>query len=160
MESNHPHVRNLIRLSPSAIGRSWLDEQRRALKVLHHIRIVPALINDLITLLHINCGTGAFTHEMATACPEATFYRVNSSFAPRIMPSNTDVIIGSALELAGKAPSTHSTADLIYHGSLLYGMIYWQDYVAAAASLVKPGGYIEVHNIMLAILQRRRHSKR
>ena len=67
------------------------------------------------------------------------------------MLSNTEVIIGSALEVAGKAPSTHSTTDLIYYESLLYGMIYWQGYVAAAASLFKPGGYIEVHKIMLAI---------
>lgn len=57
--------------------------------------------------------------------------------APRTIPSNTDVIIGSVLKVAGKAPSIHSTTDLIYYESLLYGMKYWQGYVAADASLVK-----------------------
>ena len=86
-------------------------------------------------------GTGAVAHEMATAYPKATVYGVNLSPAPRPIPSNTGVITGSVLEVAGKAPFTHCTIDLVCYRFLLYGMINWQGSVAPAASLVKPGGY-------------------
>ena len=61
---------------------------------------------------YIGCGTGAVTHEMATVCPKATTYMVNLSPAPGSTPSTADINIGSALEIAGKASSTHSTIDL------------------------------------------------
>ncbi len=96
-----------------------------------------------VTLWH-SSGTGAVTHEMAIAYPKATVYGVSLSPAPRPIPSNTNIITGSVLEVAGKAPLTHCTLDLVHYIFLLYGMINWQVYVAAAASLVKPGGYIEV----------------
>ena len=98
-------------------------------------------------------GTGAVTHEMATAYPKAIVYGVKLSSAPRPIPSNTGIITGSVQEVAGKAPVTHCTLDLVYYRFLLYGMINWQGSVGPAASLVKPDGYSEVQKKNILTIQ-------
>ncbi|KAL9586511.1 MAG: hypothetical protein Q9212_000872 [Teloschistes hypoglaucus] len=102
-------------------------------------------------MLDVGCGTGIVCRQMAQQYPNATVYGVDISPVPPFndTPDNVEYIIGDIKELA--APSgderiKEGEVDYIYQRLLVCGMTDWPGYIRQMAGLLRPGGYMEIHD--------------
>lgn len=118
-------------------------------------KIVHAPLESPIKVLDVGCGTGTVTRHLATVYPSATIYGIDISPIPPIynsdaIPStspNIEYIIGDIRKLTEKDERLKAgNFDLIFQRLLVCGMTQWQSYVSQMATLLRPGGWLEIHD--------------
>lgn len=118
----------------------------------------PVELSEIKTALDVGCGTGAVTNWLARECPTANVYGLDISPVPFNIEraSNVQFLLGNVLsqspsqwEVAGHAKALDDSAsfDLVYSRLLICAMTDWPAYVKRAYELVRPGGWIEVHDL-------------
>lgn len=101
----------------------------------------------------MRAGTGVVTCHFATAFPSAQVYGIDLSPVPESSskPENVSYIQGiMPAQATDNEVFCKDSFDLIFSRLLLGGMQDWQEYVKAAASLLKPGGFMEAQDLALA----------
>jgi len=71
-------------------------------------------------------------------------------------PTNVSYITGNIRDLPDSSAATRwaGKADLVFNRLLVLGMRDWPGYVKEAAALVRPGGYVEMQDIVMSIWKR------
>lgn len=144
-----------------------LDTQARLLLAVMNNRLVHSLIDkaSVHRVLDVGCGTGVVTDYLAREYPEAEVSGLDISPVPNFMnrPANARFLQGNILtEKPGVwLPSTRRTTkheqqepsiadteyfDLIFSRLLVFGLTDWPRYIRTAFSMLKPGGWVEVHD--------------
>lgn len=114
-----------------------------------HNRIVHAQLQDPLRILDVGCGTGITTRYLGELFPSATVYGVDISPVPASShsPPNVSYIIDDIHTVAKTdARLVTGTLDYIYQRLLICGMTDWASHVREMATLLKPGGWMEVHD--------------
>ncbi|KAL8642056.1 MAG: hypothetical protein Q9228_001222 [Teloschistes exilis] len=101
-------------------------------------------------MLDVGCGTGMVCRQMAQQYPNATVYGVDISSVPPFndTPGNVEYMTGDIKELAagGDERIKEGEIDYIYQRLLICGMTDWPGYIRQMAGLLRPGGYMEIHD--------------
>ena len=138
----------LILLSADELAR--LDDQAAGYKQLMKDKIVHAPVSNIGKMLDIGCGTGIVTRDIASRFPNATVYGIDISPVPPFSatPPNVKYIQNDIKKLAksNDEPIKEGTIDYIYQRLLVCGMTEWPEYIRQMTTLLKPGGWIEVHD--------------
>ena len=110
-------------------------------------KIVHAPLYCPQKLLDVGCGTGNVCRHLAQRYPNSEIYGVDITPVPRApsTPSNISYITGDIKQLAGSNPRL-DTLDYIYQRLLICGMTGWPAYIRQMASLLRSGGYLEIHD--------------
>lgn len=121
-------------------------------KVIHS----PLSTTQVTRALDIGCGTGIITDLLGTKYPKAQIYGLDLSPVPDLQktrPPNVTFLQGNALT---QSPETWSPAgsvpkeggfDLIFSRLLVCGMSSWPNFIRTELSLLKPGGWAELHDV-------------
>ena len=114
-----------------------------------HNKIVHAPLKDPSMVIDVGCGTGIVTRHLGTQYPSATVYGVDLSPVPPFVstPANVSYIEGDIRKLMKSDERlTPASLDYIYQRLLICGMTNWDSYIKDMATLLQPGGWIEVHD--------------
>ena len=116
-----------------------------------HDQPLQAPLQDPRRLLDIGCGTGSLTTHMARTYPSADkILGVDLSPVPMAdinRPANVEFLTGDFKDLVKERSGTQlepATFDYVFSRLLIFGMSDWPSYIASAASLLKPGAYLEL----------------
>ncbi|CAO2654269.1 Nn.00g110020.m01.CDS01 [Neocucurbitaria sp. VM-36] len=134
---------------------SRLEAQSERLRDLMNNTLIHAPLkqNNIQKALDIGCGTGAVTHELASLFPNAQAYGVDLSPVPNIREKlpNITYIEGNFNDLVDspdeKSHFEANSFDYIFSRFLVLGMTDWKRYVERCVSLLKPGGWLEMHDL-------------
>lgn len=114
-----------------------------------HNKVVYAPLRDPSKMVDVGCGTGIGTRHFGTQYPSTTVYGIDISPVPSFVstPANVSYIEGDVRKLI-KSDERLATAslDYIYQRLLICGMTNWDSYIKEMATLLRPGGWIEVHD--------------
>lgn len=111
-------------------------------------------------VLDVGCGTGIVTHLMSDAYPQATCIGLDLSETPQLRPQATNVQFFKGNVTAerpkqwttsdGKPglPQDEGLFDYVFSRLLILGMSDWQNFLKTEYSLLKPGGWAEVHDLV------------
>jgi trans-aconitate methyltransferase len=111
-------------------------------------------------VLDVGCGTGIVTHLMSDAYPQATCIGLDLSETPRLRPqaANVQFLKGNVTAqrptqwttVDGKPtlPQDEHLFDFVFSRLLILGMSDWQNFFKTEYSLLKPGGWAEVHDLV------------
>ena len=110
--------------------------------------IVHAPLHRPQKLLEVGCGTGNVCRQLAQRFPDATVLGVDITPVPTFSntPQNISYIAGDIKQVA-RSDERFMDGDLdyIFGRFLLGGMTAWPAYIRQMASLLRPGGYLEMH---------------
>lgn len=118
-------------------------------------KIVHAPLENPTKILDVGCGTGIVTRHMGSNYPSATVYGIdispvpptNASDAIPQTPPNVQYIIGDIRKLAEEDERVKAgNFDCIFQRLLICGVTQWQSYVSRMATLLRPGGWLEIHD--------------
>ncbi|KAJ8112650.1 hypothetical protein OPT61_g5022 [Boeremia exigua] len=117
-------------------------------KVFH----APLSKDSMHKTLDIGCGTGAVTHEMASAFPNAQVLGADLSPVPHVRQKlpNIKYVQGNIMDI-DDTRFEHNSFDLIFSRLLVLGMSNWKAYIARCVALTKPGGWVEMHDFSQAV---------
>ena len=112
-------------------------------------KIVHAPLKVPPKMIDVGCGTGTVTRYFGTQYPSATAYSIGISPVPPFVttPVNVSYIEGDVRKLM-KTDERLATAslDYVYQRLLIGGMTNWDSYMKEMTTLLRPGGWIEVHD--------------
>ena len=102
----------------------------------------PSLIID------VGCGTGITACQFGNLYPDAQVYGVDLSPVPsHTKPTNIEYIQGDIRKLMKQDPVLRpNSLDFVFSRLLILGMTDWAGYVQDMASLLQPGGWIEMQD--------------
>ena len=107
-------------------------------------------------ILDIGCGTGVLTAWLARTHPDAEVIGVDISAVPtrHEQPANLNYVQGNIMELAqsGDPRFKPGTFDYVFHRLLVFALTDWSAYVAVVQSLLAPGGWAEMQDLDLNVL--------
>ena len=150
----------------SNVSRSFAEHVRLEAQAVH----LSAMMNDHVLhapvkdgpgkrMLDVGCGTGIITDLIAERYPNAQVFGVDLSKVPKLRPHEQNVRF-----LRGNVTAQKPTAwevddggeklsqeagcfDYIFSRLLILGMHDWPEYIRAEFDLVRPGGWVEVHDL-------------
>lgn len=112
---------------------------------------VHAPVTNTKQIVDVGCGTGVVTCYLGERFPDALVWGIDLSPVPTMhhhKPNNVTFVQGEFLTLAaGDGSFAKGSTDLIFNRLLVLGMTDWQRYIETAASMLKPGGYLEVQEV-------------
>lgn len=135
-----------------------MEAQAQGLTELTGGNVHVPIPKDASLLIDIGCGTGAVTISLGLEYPKAQVIGVDLSAVPAVheKPPNVTFLEGDIFDLVRKDNRIQpGTADFVHSRLLVCGMqsMDWATYVQTAASLLKPGGYLELIDIDLQFYQ-------
>ena len=134
----------------SAAEFARLDDQANGYTELMRDKVVHAPLRNPRKMLDVGCGTGIVCRQMAQQYPSATVFGVDISTVPPFSntPDNVEYITADIKSLAESDDERIKTGELdyIYQRLLICGMTDWPGYIRQMVNLLKPGGYLEVHD--------------
>lgn len=107
--------------------------------------------NNPIKILDIGCGTGAMTRLLARKYPEAQIIGLDMSAVPEgryTKLAHVEFVQADILDLLrdGKDEKFQPESfDYIFQRLLIFGMKSWPRYLSDVTRLLKPGGWLELH---------------
>lgn len=101
-------------------------------------------------ILDVGCGTGAVTVELGRAFPFASVLGLDNSPVPPLFPKPTNVeyVQSDFFDLSRRDDDERfrsASFDHVFNRCLIFGMTQWPLYVTQVASLLKSGGWAEMH---------------
>ena len=117
--------------------------------------IIHAPLENPTKILDVGCGTGNVTRHLGSVYPSASIYGIDISPIPPTdasdaitsTPPNVEYIIGDIRALASEDERLKvGNFDCIYQRLLVCGMTQWQSYISQMANLLRPGGWLEIHD--------------
>ncbi|KAL8736792.1 MAG: hypothetical protein Q9166_000158 [cf. Caloplaca sp. 2 TL-2023] len=142
------------RLPRNDVEHERLREQHNAIVALQHGTVSFAPVSSPKKILDIGSGTGPLSLYFAHTHPEANVYGVDPTLPPpeyvEPKPTNLSFIASAMPQVARENASglfDKSTFDLCFSRLVLQGIRDWPSHIETVASLVKPGGYVEVQDI-------------
>ncbi|KAM3416031.1 hypothetical protein BST61_g9517 [Cercospora zeina] len=139
-----------------------LETQAKLVSGIMHGNIFHAPIPDRkgTRMLDIGCGTGIVTDDMSQRYPQAECIGLDLSRVPQLRPHRPNVHFfqGNAInqDPAEWSPNNHGSPslpvnanlfDYIYSRLLILGMNDWPSFVKKEYSLLKSGGWAEIHDL-------------
>lgn len=138
-----------------------LETQAIHLSAMMNHRVLHAPIQDAKDkrMLDIGCGTGIITDLISSTYPRASCIGLDLSPVPNIRPrrSNTHFFQGNFTSSqpsswipntrAPPLPNDPELFDYIFSRLLILGMTDWPSFIKKEFSLLKPGGWAEVHDL-------------
>ncbi|KAH8727957.1 S-adenosyl-L-methionine-dependent methyltransferase [Phaeosphaeriaceae sp. PMI808] len=132
---------------------SRLEGQAKHFRALMNDQIIHAPLNAPLVRkgLDIGCGTGIVTHDIAFKFPNAQVYGLDISPVPMVREKLANIeYIQADFDHLATPDSTdprfqEASFDYIFSRLLILGVTDWKDYVSRCIALVKPGGWIEMH---------------
>lgn len=137
-----------------------LEIQAMFLSKMMDNKVLHAPIDTTAThVLDIGCGTGIVTDLMSDVYPQATCIGLDLSETPRLRPKAANVRFFKGNVTAqrptqwttndGKPamPQDEGLFDYVFSRLLILGMSDWQSFLKTEFSLLKPGGWAEVHDL-------------
>jgi SAM-dependent methyltransferase len=107
-------------------------------------------------ILDIGCGTGVLTAWLARNHPNAEVIGVDISPVPtrHEQPENLNYVQGNIMKLAKSNDARFQAAsfDYIFHRLLVFAVTDWPAYIAVVQSLLAPGGWAEMQDLDLNVL--------
>ena len=116
-------------------------------------QIIHAPLQQPSKILEVGSGTGIVTRQLGRDFPNATVYGVDISPVPpsSATPGNVSYIQGDIKKLVGSDERLEEgSTDYIFERLLVCGMTDWPAYVQQLARLLRPGGYLECHEMLYA----------
>lgn len=105
----------------------------------------------MLSSLSRGCGTGVVTHLLAKTYPDAHVIGVDLAPVPESRHGkrpNIEYVQGNVADLIGQDPRFQPESfDYIFQRLLVMGLTDWPGHVASISRLLKPGGYLELHDI-------------
>ena len=146
---------NIDRLDYSKLIRSAaefarLEDQANGYNELMAQKIVHAPLHRPRKILEVGCGTGNVCRQLAQQFPDSTVLGVDITPVPPFSktPQNISYITGDIKQLAGSDRRlSYGDLDYIYGRLLLGGMTSWPTYIRQMTTLLRPGGYLEIHEM-------------
>lgn len=143
-----------------------LETQARHLSAIMNDRIIHAPVDktNVKRILDVGCGTGIVTDYLGREFSDADVVGLDLSSVPKLRdrPPNVRFLQGNILTdkpsswlpdhnvaTSGSEalPGDAAAFDLIYSRLLLCGMSEWPKYINTDFSLLRPGGWAEVHDL-------------
>ncbi|KAK5114802.1 hypothetical protein LTR85_010115 [Meristemomyces frigidus] len=160
----HTDKKSAYVLPNDSIEHVRLETQARHLSGIMNNRIIHSPVDkaSVTRVLDVGCGTGIVTDYLAREYPSAEAVGLDLSPVPKQgdRPSNVRFVQGNILtEKPSSWVCTNDTAtapkavldveafDLIYSRLLICGLSDWPKYIRTEYSLLKPGGWAEVHDL-------------
>lgn len=118
-------------------------------------KIFHAPLESPSKVLDVGCGTGIVTRYLGSIYPSASVYGIDISPVPLTTasdaipttPPNVEYIVGDIRKLAGEDELLKAgNFDCIFQRLLVCGMTQWQSYISQMATLLCPGGWLEIHD--------------
>lgn len=109
-----------------------------------------------LNLSSSGCGTGAITALLATTYPNAHVIGVDLAPVPESRHGkhpNLEYVQANVVDLIGQDPRFEPESfDYIFERLLVMGVSDWPGHVSSVSRLLKPGGYLELHEIDMDLL--------
>jgi SAM-dependent methyltransferase len=108
-------------------------------------------------ILDIGCGTGAMTALLAEKYPEAEVIGIDIAPVPETGARRRDNVTYVQGDIRALARDGHDprfqpgSFDYIFERLLILGMTDWPGHVASVATLLRPGGWMEFHEMSLEL---------
>ena len=116
-----------------------------------HNHFIHAPLHSPHLLIDVGCGTGTVSCQLGDTYPAAQVYGVDlSPVPPRPKPSNVEYMVGDVRKLLNRdARLVSESADFVFSRLLVLGMTDWAGYVRDMASILRPGGWVEIQDFAL-----------
>ena len=116
-----------------------------------HNHFIHAPLQSPHHLIDIGCGSGIVTCQLGNTYPAAQVYGVDlSPVPPGPKPPNVEYITGDVRQLLNRDKRLAlGSADFVFSRLLVLGMTDWAAYVQDMASLLLPGGWVEMQDYAL-----------
>ena len=127
-----------------------LEEQANGVNELLSHKIVHAPLHRPQKILEVGCGTGHVCRQLAQQFPDATVLGVDLTPVPPCSntPQNISYITGDIKQVAQSDERLmNGDLDYIFGRFLIAGMTSWPGYIRQMATLLRPGGYFEMHEV-------------
>ncbi|KAL8635751.1 MAG: hypothetical protein Q9228_006792 [Teloschistes exilis] len=145
------HGTSAIYMLPNdKIEHARLEDQALGYKELMHGRSIHAPLQhqSLQHVIEVGCGTSFISRQLAVTYPAAQVYGIDLSPVPPFPnPSNLEFILGDVRTLLNTDPRLAAgSADFIFNRFLVLGITDWPGYVRDMATVLRPGGWLEIQD--------------
>ncbi|KAL9617411.1 MAG: hypothetical protein Q9204_008486 [Flavoplaca sp. TL-2023a] len=140
-------------LPNDAVEYARLRDQAIGLDEMMHNKSVHAPLANPQQIVDVGCGTGIITRQLGEKYTNARVYGIDLSPVPAGQTTpNVEFILGDVRKLIGSHPrlAVEST-DFVFSRLLVLGMTDWQGYVKDMMSIVRPGGWVEMQDLVIEL---------
>ncbi|KAL8878940.1 MAG: hypothetical protein Q9198_003350 [Flavoplaca austrocitrina] len=140
-------------LPNDAVEHDRLQDQAIGLDEMMHNSSIHAPLANPQQIVDVGCGTGFITRQLGETYPNARVYGIDLSPVPAGQTTpNVEFILGDVRKLIGSHPRfDHGSTDFVFSRLLVCGMTDWQGYVKDMVSILRPGGWVEMQDLVIEL---------